>query len=195
MPRSKALATADDLAAALGPLFVDKGSSFLKYDDCKEVAKAKTDPALIKKYACVAAAIQPHGFVQKRKTIEDALTLMLEQHRYKTKLSDSDANEWHGVMTNRLMNFCSSIQSSIMKKPPPKWLEDCAWFTKDGIASAGETTPTPKKTTPAKLPVASKVSVDLLTGLFCERLCQKLHGSLWGPWSFWQSLSCNTITP
>jgi hypothetical protein len=156
MARARSEASAEDLVALLEPVAAQYGKSFLRYDDSKKVELAKTDPKAIAKYSYVAAAIHPAGLVHSRSAMRSCCQTLCDKFAPAWALSPEAIEDWPEVMTNRLMNFLSTINYAEKRKAPPKWVAELPWHAAgasdiaDGAAVASQTplSPTASTTSP-----------------------------------------------
>jgi hypothetical protein len=123
-PRSKA--DAGSIAKALAT-FADKGPSFFKYDENKEMKKSKLDASKLTAHKDVIRAllsVEP-ALNFAKKCMSEALKVVARDAKW--KLSETELSDWIETMTRRITNACGHVHTASLRKDPPAWYSDCGF--------------------------------------------------------------------
>lgn len=126
MARARADVTAEDLQKVVAPFVFNIG--WLRYDENKEVSKAKVIPRKIKEHQLLLKELRElqHNMSFKKHTVLDMFRLVYEEKQFEG--SPSDKADWVLTMTSRLRNMCRCAQQTISKAKVPKWATELCFY-------------------------------------------------------------------
>ena len=113
------------LADALAPYATSR--SFVQYDECNNVAKAKIDPQKIKKLHPILNAlreIHPKLTFTKR-TVEAAISLLVDRLGF--GLKPEHKADFISTIAQRLRNALRVVTQAEMKSPNAAWVRELPW--------------------------------------------------------------------
>ena len=113
------------LADALAPYATSR--SFVQYDECSNVAKAKIDPQKIKKLHPISNAlreIHPKLTFTKR-TVEAAISLLVDRLGF--GLKPEHKADFISTIAQRLRNALRVVTQAEMKSPNAAWVRELPW--------------------------------------------------------------------
>lgn len=148
-PRPRFSGGAEEIFEKLKPIVKERGKSWLRFDEGKKVADAKTDTSMIAKAIPIVAALHSlsSGLSFKRASMSTCVRLIFLEFRVAWKLEPSHEKDYISTMTNRLMNLCHVVHVGEYKQV--KWASELLpWFAPAG-GQPGEETAAATAATPA----------------------------------------------
>jgi len=128
--RSRYSGSVAELVAALAPFARDFGPSFIKWGEEPEVAQSKLYKAYLDRAGAIAAGARQlqENLSFSRKIMEQAVSIVCEEHKEAWKLKDDDVPDYVTTISRRLRNAFYHIMMGQRKKKQPDWfLEHMPW--------------------------------------------------------------------
>ena len=122
--------SAEDLAAALTPFAREFGRSFIKWGEEAEVSQSKLYKDHVARAGAIAAAARQlqENLSFSKKIMEQAVSIVCEEHREAWHLKESDVPDYITTISRRLRNAFYHIMQGQRKKKQPDWfLEHMPW--------------------------------------------------------------------
>ena len=106
------------------------GKSFIRYDESREVDKAKLDPPNIERCIELLGQLQAvaSNLSFRKSTLRVAFAIVFDEMKEKWHLTDAAKEDWSETMTRRLANMCSTTMAGVRKNSGAPWVQKLPWM-------------------------------------------------------------------